>query len=480
MENMILELDGILEELLRKWNVTGMSVALVKDGEVLCTKGYGLRDRETGAPMTGDTVMPIGSVTKTFTALALGMLVDEGRLDWDKPVREYIPWLKLWDPVTTQRVTTRDLLCHRTGVPRYDIQAAFCGLEDRKAQVETLRYLQPSADFRTTLQYSNQMVTLAGYLLEVLSGQSWERFVKERILDKLGMVRTSFEVASLGGYEDKSKGYLFAGTDYVEVGYMRLKALSPAGAIVSCAADMAQYALFQLGDGAWKGERLISKENLDMMHTHQMIGSPYFWSFDEIQSAEFGLCWFTDIYRGVPMLSHGGNTNGFSSQLTLLPKSGFGLVALSNATSSFSVNALSNILADKVLGVRDIPDWTARYQGVFADMMEGAMAGAKARAEAKIPDTQLTRPLDEYCGTFRHPGFGSFVLEQKDGALTGKWNGFDAIFTHYHYDSYDMMLPLMGATLPVRFLSGADGHIAFLEVVLEPMPGIEPVVFTKK
>lgn len=294
------------------------------------------------------------------------------------------------------------------------------------------------------------------------------------------MTRTNFEVDSLAEYEDSSKGYLFAGTDYMEAGYMRLKAFSPAGAIVSCAADMAQYALFQLGDGTWKGERMISKENLDMMHTHQMIGSPYFWSFDEIQSAEFGLCWFTDIYRGAPMLSHGGNTNGFSSQLTLLPKSDFGLVALSNATSSFSVNALSNILADKVLGVGEIPDWNARYQGVFAGMMEGAMAGAAARADTKIPDTRPTRPLDEYYGTFRHPGFGSFALEQKDGALTGKWNGFDAIFTHYHYDSYDMMLPLMGATLPARFLSGADGHIASLEVVLEPTPGLAPIVFAKE
>ena len=113
-------------------------------------------------------------------------------------------------------------------------------------------------------------------------------------------------------------------------------------------------------------------------------------------------------------------------------------------------------------------------------MMESAMAGAAARAAAKIPETRPTRPLDEYCGTFRHPGFGSFTLEQKDGALTGKWNGFDTIFTHYHYDSYDMMLPLMGATLPARFLSSVDGHIALLEVVLEPTPGIAPIVFVKE
>ena len=151
METLLHELDGILEELLKQWNVAGMSVALVKDGRLLDARGCGKRDLEKDLPMTGSTMMPIGSITKSFTALALGMLADEGKLDWDKPVRTYIPWLKLMDPVTAERVTVRDLLCHRTGIPRYDLQVAFCALEDRKAQIETFQYLQPRADFRTVL-----------------------------------------------------------------------------------------------------------------------------------------------------------------------------------------------------------------------------------------------------------------------------------------------------------------------------------------
>lgn len=479
MEKIVEKLDGILEDLLKVWNVAGMGVALVKDGEVVTAKGYGKRDIEKDLPMTGDTVMPIGSVTKSFTALALAMLADEGKLDWNKPVREYIPWLKLYDPVTTERVTTIDLLCHRTGVPRFDMQVAFCGLEDRKAQVETFQYLQPSADFRTILQYSNQMVTIAGYMVEVLSGQSWESFIKGRILDKLGMDSSDFEVESLVNHPDSSKGYMFTGTAQVEPGYMHLGALAPAGGIVSSAADMAKYALFQLGDGTWKGERLVSKENLDKMHTHHMIGSPYFWSFEEVQNADYGLCWFTDIYRGKKMVSHGGNCNGFSSQLTLLPESGFGLVALSNATSSFSVNALSNILADMVLGVEELPDWNARYQQVFAGMMEGAMAGMQQHAAAKTPDTTPSCPMEEYCGAFTHPGFGTFTIAQTENGLAGKWNDFDAIFTHYHYDCFDMMLPFMGASLPVEFGKDAEGYIATLAVSLEPTPGIDPIVFKK-
>ena len=479
MEALWNNLDRIMNDLLKQWNVPGISIALVQDGKILDVRGYGKRDLEQDLPMTGDTVMPIGSVTKSFTALLLGMLADEGKLDFDRPVRDYIPWLKLWDPVTTERATTRDLLCHRTGVPRYDMQVAFNALKDRKEQVGTFQYLQPSADFRTVLQYSNQMVTLAGYLAEVLTGQTWEELVKERILQPLGMDHSDFEVDSLTKYEDTSKGYVFTGTGHMEAGYMRLNALAPAGGIVSSASDMAKYTLFQLGDGTWNGKRLISRETLDMMHTRQMIGSPYFWSFEELQAADYGLCWFTDIYRGRKMVSHGGNTNGFSTQLTLLPESGFGMAALSNATSSFSVNALSNILSDMVLGVADMPDWNARYQKIFSDMMAGAMEGAKQRAEAKVPGTSPSHPLAEYCGTFRSPGFGSFTIEERDGGLTGAWNGFDAIFTHYHYDCWDLTLPFMGAVLPARFEADESGHIGSLLVSLEPAPGIDPVAFRK-
>ncbi len=479
MEQLTTKLEETMQDFLGKWNVAGMSVALIKDGKVITSKGYGLRDVKENLPMTADTVLPIGSISKSFTAVALGMLADEGKLDFDKPVREYIPWLKLYDPITTQLVTTRDLLCHRVGVPRYDLQVAVGALDDRKKQVETFQYLQPNKGFRTTLQYSNQMVTLAGYLVDVLSGQPCEEFVKTRIFDKLGMDHTDYEVDSLPKYEEYSKGYIYAG-EYIEPAYLHLGALNPAGGIVSSASDMAKYALFQLGDGTWNGERLISKEMLDMMHSEQMIGSPYFWQFEEAPSTNYGLCWFTDIYRGKKMVSHGGNTNGYSAQLTLIPEDGFALVALSNATSSFSVNALSNIMADEELGVEDMPDWNSRYQQIFDNMMAEAIKGMQARAGGKIEGTKPSHPLEEYTGIFTHPGFGIFEISAKeDGSLAGKWNGFDAIFTHYHYDCYDVMLPVMGASIPARFEAGDDGHIASLYVTIEAAEGIDPVKFTK-
>ncbi len=473
-----MDLKQWIEKLMADYNVAGMSVAVIRDGKIESTEGYGLRNVEQQLPMTAETVLPIGSVTKTFTSLALGMLADEGKLDWDRPVIEYLPSLKLNTPLMTENVTTRDLMCHRTGVPRYDLQAIYCVKEDPAEMVPTLAYLEPSLPFRTRLQYSNQMVSLAGYLVEILSGKTWKDFVRERIFRPLGMAHTDFEIESLAGFDNTSKGYVFANGTYIEPPYMHLGAFAPSGAIVSTAEDMARFALFQLGDGTWEGERLISEAQLNEMHSPQVIGSPYFWDFPEIQRAEYGLGWFTDIYRGVKLINHGGNTNGFSAQMTLLPGEKAAIVALSNATSSFSVNALGHVFADLALSVEDIPDWSARFQEVFNNMMAGMMAGMQAKAEARTPDTTPSVPMEDIAGTYRHPGFGEMTFAMTEQGLAGTWNGLPALLQHYQYDTFDLMLPVLGQAVPAQLVA-TDGRACGLQVTMEPTPGVGPALFER-
>ena len=460
------------------YNVAGMSVALIEDGRVASVNGYGKRNVAEGLPMTPDTVMPIGSITKTFTSLALAILADEGKLDWDEPVITYIPWLKLNSQILTENVTARDLMCHRTGTPKYDPQAIYAAPEDKEEMVRSLEHLQTFAAFRTKFMYSNQMVSLAGYLVDVLSGKSYEDFVRERIFAPLGMTSSDFEVDSLAKYEKTSKGYVFAGDSFIEPPYMHLGAFAPSGAIVSSAEDMARFAMFQLGDGTWEGERLVSEAMMNEMHSHQMIGTPYFWDFEEIQCAEYGLGWFTDIYRGKKMINHGGNTNGFSAQMTLIPDEKFAVVALSNATSNFAVNALGHYAADEALGVEEIPDWSARFNEIFTNLMQGAMAGMQARAEAKVPDTSTTAPLEEYAGKYEHPGFGVMEFALTEQGLAGTWNGLPAVLMHYNYDAFDLMLPVLGATVPAEFIL-EDGKITGLSVIMEGTPGIRPEMFIR-
>ena len=473
-----MQLEQIIEKLMEEYHVAGMSVALIKDGEVESVQGYGQRNVEENLPMTSDTVMPIGSITKTFTSLALAMLVDEGKLDWDEPVITYIPWLKLHDPILTENVTARDLMCHRTGTPKYDLQAIYAATDNKEEMVRSLAYLQTSAAFRTKFQYSNQMVSLAGYLVDVLSGKSYEDFVRERIFAPLGMTSSDFEVESLSKYEKTSKGYVFANDMFIQPPSMHLGAFAPSGAIVSSAEDMAKFAMFQLGDGSWEGERLVSEAMMNEMHSHQMIGTPYFWDFEETQCAEYGLGWFTDIYRGRKLINHGGNTNGFSAQMTLLPEEKYAVVALSNATSNFAVNALGHYAADEALGVEEVSDWSTRFNEVFANLMSGAMAGMQARAEAKVPDTQPTRPFEDYAGKYTHPGFGTMEFAMTEQGLAGTWNGLPAMLMHYNYDAFDLVLPVLGAAVPAEFVL-KDGEITGLSVVMEATPGIEPELFER-
>ena len=470
---------NMIKKLMSDYNVAGMSAAVIRDGRIVSTEGYGLRDVAQDLPMTADTVLPVGSITKTFTSLALAMLADEGKLDWDSPVIEYIPSLKLCSDLLTENVTVRDLMCHRTGVPKYDLQAIYCVKEDCEEMVRSLQYLEANAQFRTKLQYSNQMVALAGYLVEVLSGQPYQEFVRERIFQPLGMTSTDFEIESLSKYENTSKGYVFAAGNYIEPPYMHLGAFAPAGAIVSTAIDMANFALFQLGDGTWNGTRLVSEANLLETHKPQVIGTPYFWEFEEFQSTEYGLGWFTDVYRGVKMINHGGNTNGFSAQMTLLPSRKFAVVLLSNATSSFSVNALGHIFADEELGVTDMPDWSGRFQEIFNNLMTGMMAGVQARAEARNPEAVPTLSLESYAGTYTHPGFGEMTFVMTEQGLAGTWNGLPAILIPWNYDEFDLMLPVLGQAVPAYFKL-EDGSVCGLEVTMEAAPGVKPAMFTKR
>lgn len=477
IERVLNGLDEQIELLMGQWNLPGLSVAIVKDGEVVMTKGYGKRDIAGDLSMTDETVLPIGSTTKSFTALILGMLVDEGKLEWDKPVKDYIPWLKLSNPDLTERVTVRDLLSHRTGMPKYDVHGVFCTKDDRKAMVEDLQYLQTNAELGAVLQYSNQMVMLAGYVAEVLTGKTWEELVKERIWAPLGMDNTNATISELLACPEISKGYLFNGVENMETAYLSLKGIGPAGAINSSAKDMANYLLFQLGDGSWKGDSLVSAANLDEMHSVQMNGTPYFWKLDEISEANYGLGWFVDVYRGKRMVSHGGNTLGFSTLMTLLPEEDFGVILISNANSNFMIYALTYAILDRVLGVEGT-DWSVKMQetvgGVFAQMA----AGMQAKEEARVKDTTPSKPLEELAGTYSAPAFGTLTLQAVNGMLMGTLNEYQAVFNHYHYDTFDFILPLMGVNIPATFQYGEDGKVEGVLVMVEPT--VVQVLFVKE
>jgi CubicO group peptidase (beta-lactamase class C family) len=183
--------DEFMAKAMAEFKVPGAAVAVVKDGTIVLSKGYGYRDRERKLPVTGSTIFPIASITKSFTVTALGTLADEGRLDWDRPVREYLPGFRMHDEVATEQLTTRDMVTHRSGLPRHDLVWYSSGFT-REQLVEKLRYLELNKPIRSTFQYNNLMFLTAGYLGGRISGTSWEDLVRQRVLEPLGMTTTKF------------------------------------------------------------------------------------------------------------------------------------------------------------------------------------------------------------------------------------------------------------------------------------------------
>jgi len=264
-------LERFITEQLAAWEVPGCAVAAVRGGQVELIGGWGLRDREAGLPVTQDTLFAIGSTTKAFTATTVGALVDDGLLEWDRPLRDYVPEIRLHDPFVSDRLTIVDLLSHRSGLPRHDL--TWVGQPDRsRAEIaRALRFLPLSRDLRQEFQYCNLGYLVAGHVVEELSGISWEDFTRARLLEPLGMRRTNLSVDEMLADADHAAAYDRMNGSIVAVPQRPLPAMAPAGAINSSAADMARWLLAQLAGGQLDGTTVMSAGTAKRQLTPHML-----------------------------------------------------------------------------------------------------------------------------------------------------------------------------------------------------------------
>src|ERR1022692_1349670 len=275
-------LDEFITQTMKDWKVPGLALAVIQGDKVTLIKGYGYRDMEKQLPVTPNTLFAIGSITKSFTVSTLGMEMDEGKVDWDKPVRDYLPAFKMYDPVLTEQMMIRDLITHRSGLPRHDM-VWYSSDFSREDIVRRLQYLEPNKPLRSTFQYNNLMFLTAGYIAGLLNGKSWEDTIRERILTPLGMNGTNFSLKDTQSSPDFALPYRKGNDVKAEVKRMPFDeqcpdrcAIGPAGEINSSVADMSRYVLFHLNKGNVEGKALLSENNSIQMQTPQMVipGAP--------------------------------------------------------------------------------------------------------------------------------------------------------------------------------------------------------------
>jgi CubicO group peptidase (beta-lactamase class C family) len=352
--------------------------------------------------VTSLTRFAIASATKAFTATAAAILADEGKLNLDVPVREYLPKFRLNDPVATERVTVRDLLCHRTGVPEYPLAWYRAGLTRRRL-VGRLRHLEPTADLRQKFQYQNLMYTAVGAVIEAISGMPFEEFVQTRVFDRLGMANAGFYTPSLRRDAQVAKGYRLVNGKRRAVAHYDDRATSPAGGIYACLDDMCKWVSMNLDGGVYKDVRVVSERSLRDCHSPHMA-IPLIPTRSEFYPLSYGMGWWVTGYRGHLRLWHSGGIDGFCARVDLLPRDGIGVVLLSNLDAFPSPNAdlLNYVIAlrayDMLLGLPPI-DHNKRMRAVVS-----RAAGKRARGQRR--PAARSASVERYVGLYRHPGHG--------------------------------------------------------------------------
>lgn len=466
-----------LQGLVKDWNAPGLSVAVVAGGEVVFAEGIGMRDPDKRLPATPQTLYAIGSCTKAFTALAVAMLADDGKLEWDKPVRHYIPWFKMFDRYVSDHLTPRDLLCHRAGLPRHEFMWYNSPLS-RKELVERLQYLEPNLGFRQAFQYNNLMFMTAGYLIGEVTGSTWEEFVQKRILDPLGMSSTNFST----GVSQRAPDFALPCQDFDgevrPIEFRELPPVAPAGALNSSVLDLSRWSLLHLNKGKVGDKTLVSEANLRETDSPQIVTGqmPGQMQFPELgQFGAYGMGWGVNTYRGHTWLEHGGGIDGFSALITFLPQEGIGVAALTN-TLGTSIGLVAALTAfDLLLGVEPV-DWNARLLEQSKRMKDAIKAGG-AKAEEDCKGGTPGHPLVDYAGTYTHPGYGPFVVRVEGDGLKARYNQVDYDLAHCHFDVFRFKLHALPMQFNVYFRTDAKGNIGSLAVPFEPT--VKDIVFVR-
>lgn len=474
----LLEFDAFVDEARQDWKVPGFAIGVVTDGEVVYAKGFGLRDREHEKPVTTRTLFAIGSTSKAFTTFAMGTLVDEGKLDWDEPVIKYLPEFRLYDEYATQHITPRDLVTHRSGLPRHDL-AWYNSPLSRKELVYRMRYLPPNKDLREKWQYNNLMFMTAGYLVGRLTEGTWEQAVRSRIFEPLDMVYSNFSVIDSQKSSDFSLPYEEKDDKIRRMPFRNIDNVGPAGSINSCIEDMTKWLICQLDSGKFGGKTVVQEATLNDMHTPYMAISAVP-TDREVSPGSYGLGWMIDSYRGHLRVRHGGGIDGFTTMVTLFPRDRIGVVAFANLNSSSLPGLVTLHATDRVFNYDD-KDWNAE---ALSERKKGKEAGEEAKEKMDLTrknDTTPAHALEAYVGAYEHPGYGVIVITLTDGRLVMAYNSIETQLEHWHYEVFSGLENPKDHTFEdhkIRFLTNMKGDVDAIATPFEAL--VDEMIFDRK
>lgn len=470
--------DSFVEKELKNWKVPGAAIGIVKDGKVILLKGYGLRDVKNKKPVTLQTQFAVASITKSFTVANLAVLVRQGKLAWDKPVREYLPDFRLHDEVATERITPRDLVTHRTGLPRHDA-AWYNSSLSRKELYDRLRYFEPSKDVRTAFQYNNFMFMTAGYLAGVVNGTSWEASVQKNLLGPIGMPTTTFTIADMVKLPDVALPYQKDdGENVKEIGYRQLDAMGPTGSMNSNVEEMMKYVSMHLNKGKVGDKEIVNAADIEQMQTPQMIMQSAM-RYGEVGHSQYGMGLFITTYRGNKIVHHGGNMDGFAALISMMPSKNLGIVILTNLDGNPLRTIFSYNIYDRFLGLDQI-EWSKRLKEQDAKDKATEEDAKKQGLTSKRTGTKPSHDMSEYVGDYEHPAYSNVKIESVGGdSLRITFHDFVSSLKHFHFDVFETPQDKLNRIerTKVMFNTNWSGDIASLSIPMET--GVKDIVFER-
>src|SRR6266436_1905142 len=473
--------DSYMEQVLKDWNTPGIGVGIVINDKLVFAKGYGYRDYEKKLPFTPTTLCQIASNSKLFTAVSSGMLVEEGKLTWDKPVRESVPTIQFYNDQLNNNVTLRDMLAHRTGVTRHD-SIWFKSPFTRKELFEKLKYLEPQEPMRQTFLYNNLMYAAAGNIIELKSGKRWEEFVHEKIFAPLEMKTTTFSISDMTQHPDHGVPYKEKRDSfelYKIPYYEDTEGIAPAGAIISNIDELSHWLIALMNEGKYNGKQVLPA-NVLKATLQPAIGLPNvagealgYW---ELLNPAYGMGRQTAAYRGHLMTFHGGDLPGFHSQVSFMPNDKIGVIVLVISDHSAPLyNVVSYNVYERLLG----PDQTPWSKRRLEQRLAGKKAGTEARAKAgadRVPNTKPSHALADYAAEYENPAYGILKIGLKENQLQFHFHAFDFPLSHFHYDRFDTPDDEQYGRFSLNFRTNPQGDIDSAVISLDE----GEVVFTRK
>jgi CubicO group peptidase (beta-lactamase class C family) len=456
--------DAYMEKVLKDWNGPGIGVGIVVNDKLVFARGYGYRDYEKKLPITSNTLFPIASNTKLFTAVAAGFLVEDGKLTWNSPIRQSVPSIEFYNSELNNTVTLRDMLSHRTGITRHDT-IWYKSDYSEKELFERLKYLEPKEPLRQMFLYNNMMYAGVGESIYLQSGKSWADYVREKILQPLNMNHTFYTIADMLKQPDYGVPFTER-RDSLELHkipyYEDTTGLAAAGAIVSNIDDMSHWLIALMNNGMYEGKQVLPAKTLQAtlepsIALPNTAGETRGWW--EVLNRTYGMGRNTAVYRGHPITFHGGDLPGFHSQVSFMPNEKLGVIVFVIGDHLAPLyNPISYNIYERLLGMEQTP-WTERLLDI---RIKNKQSGKEARSKAgggRVMNTQPSHALADYVGEFEHPAYGILKIGLKDNQLQFDFHKLRFAMTHFHYDRFDTPDDEQDGKWSVNFATNPQGDI---------------------